>query len=167
LAFGREFLRGRHLRKAWLPQTRGVKDWKDKPVSLGDQIVTLKAFCAGLGLVGLLASDVIASGSDDSAGDANAADEGTLELFISCESKYPLASVKWGDDDNTKSAETASIFLDVPSVTRQTIIDKAAECFSALKREQAMIEINFDHLILRCGIGPDVKRGHIVLGYVD
>ena len=129
--------------------------------------MTLKAFCAGLGVLGLLASDALASMSDDAVGDANAADEETLELFISCESKYPLASVKWGDGDNTKSAETASIFLDVPSVTRQTIIDKAAECFSVLKGEQAMTEINFNYLVLRCGIGPDVKRGHIVLGYVD
>jgi hypothetical protein len=141
-----------------------VKDWKDKPVSLGDQIVTLKAFCAGLGLVGLLASDALASAG---AGDANAAETDMLELFISCESSYPLVSVKWGDGDNTKAAETASIFLGVPSVTGQTIIDKAAECFSALKGEQAMIEINFNHLVLRCGIGPDVKRGRIVLGYVD
>jgi hypothetical protein len=129
--------------------------------------MTLKAFCAGLGVLGLLASDALASMSDDAAGDANAADEETLELFISCENSYPLVSVKWGDGDNTKAAETASIFLEVPSVTRQTIIDKAAECFSALKGEQAMTEINFNHLVLRCGIGPDVKRGHIVLGYVD
>jgi hypothetical protein len=129
--------------------------------------MTLKAFCAGLGVLGLLASDALASMSGDAAGDANAADEKALELFISCESKYPLASVKWGDGDNTKAAETASIFLEVPSVTRQTIIDKAAECFSALRGEQAMIEINFNNLVLRCGIGPDVKRGHIVVGYVD
>jgi hypothetical protein len=129
--------------------------------------MALKAFCAGLGVLGLLASDALASMSEDAAGDANAADEETLELFISCESKYPLASVKWGDGDNTKAAETASIFLEVPSVTRQTIIDKAAECFSALKGEQAMTEINFNHLVLRCGIGPDVKRGRIVLGHVD
>jgi hypothetical protein len=129
--------------------------------------MTLKAFCAGLGVLGLLASDALASMSEDAAGDANAAEEETLELFISCESKYPLASVKWGDGDNTKAAETASIFLEVPSVTRQTIIDKAAECFSALKGEQAMTEINFNHLVLRCGIGPDVKRGRIVLGHVD
>jgi hypothetical protein len=129
--------------------------------------MTLKAFCAGLGVLGLLASDALASMSDDAAGDVSAADEETLELFISCESKYPLASVKWGDGDNTKAAETASIFLELPSVTRQTIIDKAAECFSTLKGEQAMTEINFGHLVLRCGIGPDVKRGHIVLGYVD
>jgi hypothetical protein len=129
--------------------------------------MTLKAFCAGLGVLGLLASDALASGSDDAAGDGNAADGETLELFISCESSYPLVSVKWGDGDNTKAAETASIFLEVPSVTGQTIIDKAAECFSALGREQAMTEINFDHLVLRCGIGPDVKRGYIVLGHVD
>ena len=129
--------------------------------------MTLKALCAGLGVLGLLASDVLASGSDDGAEDANAADGETLELFISCESSYPLVSVKWGDGDNTKAAEAASIFLEVPSVTGQTIIDKAAECFSALRRKQAMTEINFDHLVLRCGIGPDVKRGHIVLGYVD
>ena len=129
--------------------------------------MTLKAFCAGLGVFGLLVSDALASMSDDAAGDVSAADEETLELFISCESKYPLASVKWGDGDNTKAAEMATIFLEVPLMTRQTIIDKAAECFSALKGEQAMIEINFNHLVLRCGIGPDVKRGHIVLGYVD
>jgi hypothetical protein len=126
--------------------------------------MTLKALCAGLGVLGLLASDALATGSDDGAEDANAADGETLDLFISCESKYPLASVKWGDGDNTKAAETASIFLEVPSVT---IIDKAAECFSALRGEQAMIEINFNNLVLRCGIGPDDKRGHIVLGHVD
>jgi hypothetical protein len=129
--------------------------------------MTLKALCAGRGVLGLLASDALAFMSDDGAEDANAADGETLELFISCDSSYPLVSVKWEDGDNTKAAEAASIFLEVPSVTGQTIIDKAAECFSALKREQAMTEINFDHLVLRCGIGPDVKRGHIVVGYVE
>jgi hypothetical protein len=76
-------------------------------------------------------------------------------------------SVKWGDGDNTKAAETASIFLEDPSVTGQTIIDKAAECFSPLKGEPAMIEINFNNLVLKCGIGPDVNKGRIVLGHVD
>ena len=111
--------------------------------------MTLKAFCAGLGVLGLLASDALASMSEDAAGDANAADEETLELFISCESKYPLASVKWGDGDNTKAAETASIFLEVPSVTRQTIIDKAAECFSALKGEHLLWSLHADDATLR------------------
>ena len=52
--------------------------------------MTLKALCAGLGVLGLLASDALASGSDNGAEGANAADGETLELFISCESSYPL-----------------------------------------------------------------------------
>jgi hypothetical protein len=129
--------------------------------------MTRKAFCAELGLIGLLASASLAIASDDGAGDAYAGDRDMPELLISCESSYPFVSVKWGDGDNTTAAETASIFLDIPSVTKQTIIDRAAECFSALKDEPAMMEINFNHLVLRCGIGPDVKKGRIVLGHVD
>ena len=56
-------------------------------------------------------------------GDVNP--ETTPELFVTCETNFPLLSLRWGDGDNEKAAETASAFLDVPSVTPQVIIDKA------------------------------------------
>ena len=43
--------------------------------------MTLKAFYAGVGLLGLLTSNALASMPGDSAADANDADTGALELF--------------------------------------------------------------------------------------
>jgi hypothetical protein len=72
-------------------------------------------------------------------------------------------SVRWGGGDNEKAAETASAFLDVSSVTPKMILDKAGECFSALKSEQGMIAVDFNRVELRCGVGPDIARGRIVV----
>jgi hypothetical protein len=55
-----------------------------------------------------------------------AADGETLELFISCESSYPLVFVKWGYESRRNGW-----YLEVPSVTGQTIIDKAGAISSA------------------------------------
>jgi hypothetical protein len=127
----------------------------------------LRAFCAGLTLLGLLSSDVVASTVDDSEGEANKTAE-TLELFAACESSYPLLSVRWGDGDIERAAaETASAFLDVPSVTPQVIIDKAKECFRALRSERGMMAVDFDHVELRCGVGPDIQWGRIVVVHVN
>jgi hypothetical protein len=125
----------------------------------------LKAFCAGIGLLGLLGSHAVAYPSDDSNGDVNP--ETTLEVFVACENSFPLWSLRWGDGDNEKAAEIASSFLDIPSVTPQVIIDKATECFSALKNERGMIVVDFHQVELRCGVGPDIKRGRIVVGRVN
>lgn len=125
----------------------------------------LKAFCTGISLLALLGSHSVASASDDSDGHANG--ETTPELFVTCETNFPLLSLRWGDGDNEKAAETASAFLDVPSVTPQVIIDKAKECFSALNNEQGMIAVDFDQVELRCGVGPDIKLGRIVVGHVN
>ena len=78
---------------------------------------------------------------------------------------FPYCRLDGGD--NEKAAETASAFLDVPSVTPQVIIDKAKECFSVLNNEQGMIAVDFDQVELRCGVGPDIKRGRIVVGHVN
>jgi hypothetical protein len=43
--------------------------------------MTLKAFCARVGLLGLLTSNALASMPGDGAADANDADTGALELF--------------------------------------------------------------------------------------
>ena len=127
----------------------------------------LIAFCAGLTLLGLLGSDVVASALDDSDGEANIKTVETLELFAACESSYPLLSVRWGDGNIERAAETASAFLDVPSVTPQVIIDKAKECFSALKSERGMMAVDFDHVELRCGVGPDIQWGRVVVVHVN
>ena len=125
----------------------------------------LRAFCAGLTLLGL---DVVASTVDDSEGEANVKTAETLELFAACESNYPLLSVRWGDGDIERAAaETASAFLDVPSVTPQVIIDKAKECFRALRSERGMMAVDFDHVELRCGVGPDIQWGRIVVVHVN
>jgi hypothetical protein len=92
--------------------------------------------------------------------------EEVVELFITCETTFPLLSLKWGDRDKTKAAETASTFLNAPSITAQVIMDKAAECFSTLKSERGMTIVHFDNVQLRCGIGPDINWGHIVVGHV-
>jgi len=46
------------------------------------------------------------------------------------------------------------------------IIDRAAECFSTLKSEPGMTVVHFDNVQLRCGIGPDINWGHIVVGHI-
>ena len=73
----------------------------------------LRAFCAGLTLLGLLGSDVVASAADDSKRLANIKAAEAIELFFVCESNYPLLSVKWDNGDIEKAAETASAFLEV------------------------------------------------------
>jgi hypothetical protein len=76
-------------------------------------------------------------------------------------------SVEWRDGDIEKAAQTASAFLEVPSVTPQVIIDKAKECFRALRRERGMMAVDFDHVELRCGVGPDIKWGRVVVVRVN
>ena len=127
--------------------------------------MTLKAFfCTGMGLLGLLGSVGIAGAGETA---RKIKSEDALELFVSCESNYPLLSVRWGGGDNEKAAETASAFLDVPSVTPKMILDKAGECFSALKSEQGMIAVDFNRVELRCGVGPDIARGRIVVLHIN
>jgi hypothetical protein len=127
----------------------------------------LRAFCAGLTLLWLLGSSVIASAADDGERETGVKTAETLELFAACESSYPLLSVRWGDGNIERAAETASAFLDVPSVTPQVIIDKAKECFRALRSERGMMAVDFDHVELRCGVGPDIRWGHIVVVHVN
>ena len=120
--------------------------------------MTLKDFCAGLSLLGLLSSDAIAweFSPGDKELDIKKTEE-PIELFITCETSSPLLSLKWDDDDKFKAAKTASIFLNTPSVTPQLIVDQANECFSKLKNERGMTTVYFDNVQLRCGIGPDIK----------
>ena len=91
----------------------------------------------------------------------------SIELFVSCESSYPLLSVKRDNGDIEKAAETVSAFLGVPSATPQVIIDKAKECFSALKGERAMMTVDFERVELRCGVGPDIQWGRVVVVRVN
>ena len=127
----------------------------------------LRAFFAGLTLLGLLGSSVIASAANDGERKTRVETAETLELFAGCESNYPLLSVEWRDGDIERAAETASAFLDVPSVTPQVIIDKAKECFRALRSERGMMAVDFDHVELRCGVGPDIQWGHVVVVHVN
>ena len=71
------------------------------------------------------------------------------------------------DDVALQGAEIASVFLDVPSVTPRVITDKVKECFSILKSEQGMAVVLFDNVQLRCGIGPDINWGRIVIGHIN
>ena len=125
--------------------------------------MTLRASCVGITLLGLLGSDVVAFAVDDSKRLANIETAEAIELFVACESNYPLLSVKWDDGDIEKAADTASAFLDVPSVTSQVIIDKAKECFSALKSERGMTAVDFEQVELRCGVGPNIQWGRVVV----
>ena len=128
--------------------------------------MTLKAVCVTLGLLGLLSGYAIASPFNEGGGRSNVKTEEAIELFVTCETSFPLLSLRWNDRDNAKAAETASTFLNVPSITPQVIIDRAAECFSTLKSERGMSIVHFDNVQLRCGIGPDINWGHIVVGHV-
>ena len=128
--------------------------------------MTLKALCVTLGLFGWLNGNAIAlplNGGDER---SNIKTEEAIELFVTCETSFPLLSVRWNDRDNAKAAKTASTFLNVPSITPQVIIDRAVECFSTLKSERGMSIVHFDNVQLRCGIGPDINWGHIVVGHV-
>ena len=121
-----------------------------------------------LGLLGSLSGDAIASPFNEGDGRSNNKNikpEEAIELFVTCASSFPLLSLRWDDRDNAKAAETASTFLNVPSVTPQAILDRAAECFSTLKSERGMTIVHFDNVQLRCGIGPDINWGHIVVGH--
>jgi hypothetical protein len=60
----------------------------------------------------LLGSDVVAFAVDDSKRGANIKTAETIELFVACESNYPLLSLKWDNGDIEKAAETASAFLE-------------------------------------------------------
>jgi hypothetical protein len=128
--------------------------------------MTLKALCATLGLLELLSSGAIALPFNESDERSNFKTEEAIELFITCEVTFPLLSLRWDDRDNAKAAETASVFLNVPSITPQVIIDRAALCFATLKSERGMTIVYFDNVQLRCGIGPDINWGHIVVGHV-
>jgi hypothetical protein len=125
--------------------------------------MTLKASYVGITLLGLLGSDVVAFCADDSKGLANIKTAEAIELFVTCGSNNPLLSVKWDDGDIEKAADTASAFWEVPSVTPQVIIDKAKACFSALKSERGMMAVDFEQLELRCGVGPDIQWGRVVV----
>ena len=117
-----------------------------------------------LGLLGSLSGGAIASPFNEGDGRSNIKNiktEEAIELFVTCASSFPLLSLRWDDRDNAKAAET----VNVPSVTPQVIIDKAAECFSTLKSERGMTIVHFDNVQLRCGIGPDINWGHIVVGH--
>jgi hypothetical protein len=128
--------------------------------------MTLKALCVTLSLLGSLNGDAVASPSNESDGRSNIKTEELIELFVTCESSFPLLSLRWDDRDKAKAAETASTFLNVSSITPQVIIDRAAECFSTLKNERGMSVVHFNNVQLRCGIGPDINWGHIVVGHV-
>jgi hypothetical protein len=130
--------------------------------------MTPKPLCVTLGLLGWLSANAIASPFNDGEGDgpSDIKKEEAIELFVTCETSFPLLSLRWDDRDNAKAAETASNFLNVPSITPQVIIDKAAECFLTLRSERGMTIVHFDNVQLRCGIGPDINWGHIVIGHV-
>jgi len=115
----------------------------------------------------LLSSDAIASEFNARDKELDIKTEEPIELFVTCETSSPLMSLKWEDDDNSKAAETASIFLNAASVTPQLIIAEAKECFSKLKNGRGMTAVYFDNVQLRCGIGPDINWGRIVIGHVD
>jgi hypothetical protein len=118
-------------------------------------------------LLALLGSDGVATAVDDSKREPNIWRAEAIELFVSCESNYPLLSVKWDNSDIEKAAETASAFLEVPTVTPQVIIDKTKECFSALKDERGMMTVDFEQVELRCSVGPDIQRGRVVVVRVN
>ena len=128
--------------------------------------MALQNLYAGISLLGLISSAAIAPTFNDSVEAASVKTFETVELLFTCEDSLPLLSVRWDDGDNTNAVDIASAFLDAPFVTPRVITDKAKECFSILKSEQGMAVVLFDNVQLRCGIGPDINWGHIVIGHV-
>jgi hypothetical protein len=108
--------------------------------------MTLKALCVTLGLFGWLNGNAIALPLNEGDERSNIKTEEAIELFVTCETSFPLLSVRWNDRDNAKAAKTVSTFLNVPSITPQVIIDRAAECFSTLKSERGMSIVHFDNV---------------------
>ena len=96
--------------------------------------MTLKAFCVTLGLLGLLSGYAIASPFNEGDERPNIKPEDAIELLVTCEASFPLLSLRWDDRDNAKAAETASAFLNVPSITPQVIRQGRAMLFGAQKR---------------------------------
>ena len=129
--------------------------------------MALQSLYAGISLLGLLGSAVVASTFNDGVEAANIKTVEAAELLFTCEDSFPLLSIRWNDGDNTKTAELASAFLDVPSVTPRVITDKVNECFSILKSEQGMAVVLFENVQLRCGTGPDIDWGRIVVGHIN
>jgi hypothetical protein len=126
----------------------------------------IKALCVTLGLLGSLSDDAIASPFNEADERSDIKTEEAIELFVTCETGFPLMLLRWDDRDNVKAAATASTFFNEPAVTPQVIIERAAECFSALKNERGMSIVHFNNVQLRCGIGPDIDWRHIVVGHV-
>ena len=129
--------------------------------------MALRSFYAGISLLGLLGSAVVASTFNDGVEAASVKTFERVELLFTCEDSLPLLSVRWDDGDNTNAADIASAFLNAPFVTPRVITDKAKECFSILKNEQGMAVVLFENVQLRCGIGPDIDWGRIVVGHID
>jgi hypothetical protein len=129
--------------------------------------MALQNLFAGISLLGLLGSAAIAPTFNDSVEAPSVETFERAELLFTCEDSLPLLSVRWDDGDNTNAADIASAFLDAPFVTPQVITDKAKECFSILKNEQGMAVVLFDNVQLRCGIGPDINWGRIVVGHIN
>jgi Trp operon repressor len=129
--------------------------------------MALTASFAGITLLALLGGDGVATAADDSKREPNIWTAEAIEPFVCCESSYPLLSVKWDNSDIEKAAQTASAFLEVPTVTPQVIIDKIKECLSALGDERGMMTVDFEQVELRCGVGPDIQRGRVVVVHVN
>jgi hypothetical protein len=129
--------------------------------------MALQNLYAGISLLGLLGSAAIAPTFNNSVQAASVKTVEAAELLFTCEDSLPLLSVRWDDGDNTNAADIASAFLDAPFVTPRVITDKAKECFSILKSEQGMAVVLFDNVQLRCGIGPDIYWGRIVVGHTN
>ena len=89
--------------------------------------MALRSLYAGISLLGLLNSAAIASTFNDSVEAANIKTVEAVGLVFTCETSFPLLSLRWDDGDNTRTAEIASAFLDVPSVTSRVIMDKVKE----------------------------------------
>ena len=53
-------------------------------------------------------------------------------------------------------------------MTAQVIIDKAKRCFSALKSRRGMTTVDFVRVKApRCGVGPDMQWGRVVVVRVN
>ena len=67
--------------------------------------MTLRASYAGVTLLALLGNNMVASAADENKQKPNIKTAEAIELFVSCESSYPLLSVKW---DNGRSLRVAA-----------------------------------------------------------
>jgi hypothetical protein len=131
--------------------------------------MTLQSLYVGISLVGLIGSAAIAPTFEDSAEAASIKTIEAVELFFTCEDK-PSFVIPTAMPCSLFSMEKHSLTLSV--ITRGVAdgTSKKTLAISAtlvLSPPSSHLIVLFDNVQLRCGIGPDINWGRIVIGHIN